>query len=106
MKLSLFKELQLRSLDFEIKYYWNKESQIDLIIESKEDRISRALEIKWQALNTTEIRNLLENLTTKDYPYPAYYTRQDFLIGLETTKVSKKNIPNNVITITDLFVEA
>ena len=105
LNLSIFKKLQIRSLDFEIKYYWNKESQIDLIIESKEDRISRAIEIKWQSLSATNIHNLLENLSTKDYPCPTYYTRQNFLIGLETT-LSKNKIPENVITITDFLVEA
>jgi AAA+ ATPase superfamily predicted ATPase len=97
---SLFRKLDLRSPLFDIETYWDKEQQIDLIINSHEDRRSLAFEIKWQILTYNETTSLLRTLAEKTYPISPYYTRENYVVCIDTEKKLK---PPFVVTIDDLF---
>lgn len=77
----LFKNLKINSVNFEIGKYWDKESEIDLIVETPEDRDCRIVEIKW--INTKQLSSLnfyIDQLLTKQYVPPAGYSRSYYLI--------------------------
>lgn len=106
LKLALFKKMYLRSYAFALETFWDKDQQVDLIVNSQEDRISRAIEVKWQSLSEGESLNILKELEDKIYPLSPYLTRQNYLIILALKQRQKKSKQNflQVLTIEDLFL--
>jgi AAA+ ATPase superfamily predicted ATPase len=100
--LPLFDKLDLRTPDFEIETYWDKEQQIDLIINSHQDRISRAIEIKWQSLTQKQEEKIQQELSEKEYPLPPYYQRKNYVISLGSGNRTAKT--SSQITVHDLFL--
>jgi AAA+ ATPase superfamily predicted ATPase len=87
-KLKVFKKLDLRGINFGISQYWDEDAQIDIIVEDKSDRISRAIEVKWITGSQLELNSIFSDLVEKDYPVPKGFSRRDFLI-IPTVKKSK-----------------
>lgn len=100
MKRVVFKKLNLTDPDFVIKQHWDYEQQIDLIIEHKLDRISRALEIKWIPESKISPDKVLKTLAEKMYHMSPYYIRENYVVVSES-RDSKKN--KYVIDISDLI---
>lgn len=106
LNLNLFKKLDLRSYDFKIETFWDKEQQVDLIITGQEDRLSRAIEVKWQFLPEAEALKILKNLGEKLYPMSPYFTRNNYLVILGLQNNNQKSAKQNsqIITADDLFL--
>lgn len=102
MKEPLFGKLNLRDSDFSVTQYWDKEQQIDLIVEHNSDRISRALEIKWLAEYNTFPEQILKNLKDKHYPMSPYYTRENYVVTSELKKNTRSKRTSHFLTLADL----
>jgi uncharacterized protein len=100
MKENIFKKLNLRDENFEITQYWDKERQIDLIINHPQDRISRAIEIKWVNDHKTNLKQIFIELEDKYYPLPKNFTRKNYLAISSIKNIDKKT---PAILMGDLF---
>jgi AAA+ ATPase superfamily predicted ATPase len=101
MNQNIFSKLELRDENYIITQYWDKENQIDLIVEHPRDRISRAIEIKWLNDKRVNIKKIYEDLELKDYPIPRNFTRQNFIAVSTSTK--PKTATETTIILDDLF---
>jgi len=102
LKEKIFSILGLKDEDFEISCYWDQENQIDLIVDHRHDRISRALEIKWAAEKNIHLPEVLTTLENKNYPLTPYFSRQNFIVTSECKGDSKKKT-KSLITLKDLI---
>jgi uncharacterized protein len=100
---TIFAKLLLRNSDYEILCYWNKQTEIDLIVEHRKDRLSRIIECKWGSPDTSWINELLGKI----YNPPEHYHKKYVLISSETlTKpfmVKAKALDITLVSIEDLF---
>ena len=101
MKENVFKKLDLRDESFIVTQYWDKENQIDLIVEHPRDRVSRIIEIKWINDKGLNLNKLYQGLELKECYIPKNFSRQNFLaISSDSKKINSK-VP--IILISDLF---
>ena len=101
MKENVFKKLDLRDESFIVTQYWDKENQIDLIVEHPRDRVSRIIEIKWINDKGLSLNKLYQGLELKECYIPKNFSRQNFLaISSDSKKINSK-VP--IILISDLF---
>lgn len=101
MKEGIFKKLDLRDENFIVNQYWDKENQIDLIVEHPKDRVSRAIEIKWLSDKKINLKNLYEQLDLKDYPLPKNFSRENYLAISSNDK--KLESGHSIILLRDLY---
>lgn len=88
-KSGLFKKLMLRDANYEVMTYWNSETQIDLIVEHKLDRLSRLIECKWtNEMPHTKTESLIDEILEKRYDPPAGFEIRRFLITAATPSAS------------------
>ncbi len=77
----IFKKLNISDIDYEVGTYWKEKiTQLDLIIESKVDRESRIIEIKWINQSVDASTPYIDQLKSKKYLPPTDYTATRFLI--------------------------
>jgi hypothetical protein len=101
LKLKIFTKLDLRSNNFEVEHYWDREQQIDLIVNGLDDRISRAIEVKWSALSKTEYNETMKKLYEKNYHLKPYFSRRNYIVTQNMIpNVERKN---DLIEILDLI---
>lgn len=80
-KSKLFKKLMLVDSDYQVMTYWNDETQVDLIVEHKLDRVSRIIECKWiNEMPHAKADSLIDEILAKKYEPPAGFTKKYFLI--------------------------
>ena len=108
LKLKIFNLLDLRSWNYEVLAYWNKETQIDLLVEHKTDRLSRILECKWVGPDNRLFSQYLDELLSKKYEPPKTYTRKPVLViskkpTLENLKKAKDQ-GVTIVSLDDLFL--
>jgi AAA+ ATPase superfamily predicted ATPase len=106
LNLQVYKKMNIRTLDFKVGTYWNKETQVDLIIEDHNDRNSRIIECKW-VNSTTKYADYLDEIADKSYIPPAGMDSQKVLILAQKPSISflEKAKANNtiIISIEDFF---
>jgi len=89
LEVNLFKKLDLRDENYRVTQFWDRNQQVDIIIEHPRDRISRAIEVKWVNKKTNNLAHLYNALEEKDYPLPKNFSRRNYLaLSLETQKQS------------------
>ena len=103
MKEPIFKKLDLRNENFELTQYWDKQQQIDLIVNHLDDRISRASEIKWMNDARINLKNIFSDLEEKEYPVPKNFHRKNYLAIFMVGKTKNTNHRIPVICVSDLF---
>jgi len=72
--------LALRDGEFDVLDYWDKGTQIDLLVEHQKDRISRVLECKWIGQENNELFKYLQEVLSKKYEPPKSYAVKYFLV--------------------------
>lgn len=102
LRLKLFEKLKIRSTNFELNYYWDKSQQIDLIINSSEDRVSRAIEIKWRSFTKADYTVTMNDHFEKQYPVSPYFTRTNHLVCTNVEGSFKER--DAIITVKDLMI--
>ncbi|MES2614544.1 MAG: ATP-binding protein [Bdellovibrionota bacterium] len=104
LNLNIFKKLLLIDANYEVLDWWNKESQVDLIVEHKKDNISRIIECKWAY---HEDKNWIEGVSHKKYAPPAKFKKMFVLVvsckpsAAFLKQAKEKNVV--VVTLEDLF---
>lgn len=82
----LNKLLLLRDFEYDVLFYWDKETEIDILVEHQKDRISRIIECKWVGPDNTEGSKYLTEVAKKQYtPPPSYSVRRYLCISKEPT---------------------
>lgn len=97
----VYRKLLIRNPDYNILDYWDKNNQIDLIIESDEDRLGRIIECKWSAISTEHISEVIN----KTYPHPKNFTVKHALAGISSSFKNRNNILS-VINIEDFYTDS
>lgn len=97
------KKLKLQNYQYEISSYWSQQSQIDLVIEDHNDRVSRILEIKW-INGAISIPTLFKQVEEKNFPLLPGYSRINFLVlGKRNLKekIQHSKFEEKILTIED-----
>ena len=77
----IYDSLSLREKRYEVGAYWvDKVTQIDLIVESSEDRESRIIEAKWLNQRVDISTSYVDQLKNKKYCSPDGYKQSRFLL--------------------------
>lgn len=96
-------KILLKNEDYEVFDYWDKKTQIDLIIQHKTDRITRLFECKWGSYKN----QWLEEVLNKTYSPPKHHTLKRYLITMEppTSEFQKKARQQGVelLDLTDFY---
>lgn len=107
LSANIFTLLNLVDCDYEILDYWDSQTQIDLIVEHKKDRIARIIECKWVGLDNHALAQYVRETKQKKYTPIAKYSLQYFLIISKniSNEIKSKALKNGVtiITLADLF---
>lgn len=100
---AIFDKLLLRDPDYEILDYWDKRTEVDIIVEHRRDRLSRIIECKWGNPDAGWISELL----SKIYNPPEHYKKKYVLISSERlTKgfiAKARSLDITSVSIEDLF---
>ncbi len=106
LKENIFKKLLLKDPDYSIGTYWDETTQIDLIVEHPQDRLSRVLECKW-VTGTRPALSWIEEVNRKKYDPSLPLKRKNYLIVSQKVKPSyvekSKKAGVSVIELADLF---
>ncbi len=99
LNLNIFKKLHLIDANYEVLDWWNKQSQVDLLVEHKYDKISRIIECKW-AYN--EDKNWIDEVIYKKYEPPNKFRKMFVLVLACEPSVAflKQAKEKNVIVVT------
>lgn len=99
----LQEKLNISVPDYDVFAYETKETQIDLIIESKLDRLSRIIKCKWGKWDN----KFIEEVQSKSYQLKSSYSRLNYIFISEEVSVSTKSKASNkgvhIITLKDLY---
>lgn len=97
----LSQKLMLNVPDYEVFDYWDKESQIDLLVSSQKDRICRVIECKW----TDEIKKeWIDELKKKKIELPKLLARKNYLIcSCSSLSVDRKNSEVDILSPEDFL---
>lgn len=105
MKAPLFEKLALMDEDYQIGSYWDRDSQIDLVVEHQGDREARLIECKWVSNKLPS--TVFSDILSKKYPLPKDYRKKNFLISscFVLKKLKKQSSAGDIILLTleDLF---
>lgn len=100
---TLFDKLLLKDADYEILDYWSQQTEIDLVVEHRRDRLSRIIECKWGKPDMNWINGLLGKI----YEPPKHYQKKYVLISSEKlTKgfaLKAKALDITLVSLEDLF---
>lgn len=100
---AIFDKLLLSDADYDILDYWDRRTEIDLIVEHRKDRLSRIIECKWGNPEVGWISELLGKI----YISPDHYKKKYVLISSERlTKgfiAKAKSIDITLVSTDDLF---
>lgn len=100
---AIFDKLLLRDSDYEILAYWNRQTEIDLVVEHAKDRLSRVIECKWGNPNMDWISQVLGKI----YNPPEHYRKMFVLISSEKLTrgliAKAKSLDITLVSIEDLF---
>ena len=106
LKERLFKKLLLKDPDYSIDTYWDEKTQIDLIVEHPQDRLSRIIECKWTT-GVSPASTWIEEVNKKNYQPPPSFKRKNYLMlsqkvtSAYAARCKKSDI--QVMTLEDLF---
>lgn len=75
----IFDKLAIRDVDYEVGTYWDSQTQIDLIVESRVDRLSRLIECKWSNAENLNLMTFVEKLVEKKYQSPPHFKKCFFI---------------------------
>jgi hypothetical protein len=104
----IFKKLNIENIDYNVGCYWKKKiTQIDLIVESKEDRESRIIETKWINQIADVSTPYIDQLENKKYSPPSGYSLTRFLIcsrGFSKNFYQTTTKKIQLLDIDDLFL--
>ena len=104
LNLNMLKKLLLLDANYEVLDWWNKHSQVNLIVEHKSDKISRIIECKWAY---QEDKNWIEEVLNKKYDPPNEFKKMFILVvsckasAAFLKQAKEKNVV--VVTLEDLF---
>lgn len=102
----IFERLQLLDENYNVSTYWDKHTQIDLIVEHHKDRLTRILECKWISSKVDRSAEYINELLSKSYPVLEGFTKKYFLVLSQDVSKSfrecaeEKNI--GLINLSDL----
>lgn len=107
LTIHLFKILNIVDCDYEVLDYWNKETQIDIIVEHQKDRIARILECKWIGADNNSLAQYIREVKIKKYTPPKSFSLKYFLvISKNISKEQKEKAKKEgveIITLLDLY---
>ncbi|MBL6991605.1 MAG: AAA family ATPase [Bacteriovoracaceae bacterium] len=105
---NIFKKLLLSDPNYSISTYWDKYTQIDIVVEHSVDRISRIIECKWVSSSGNLPSKAVDSVVSKKFPTPTTNSRKNYLVySLKTSAtILAKNEKSGVgcIFIDDLFI--
>jgi hypothetical protein len=76
----LFSKLDLSDKNFDFFSHTDSESQIDLIIQHKKDRICRIIEAKWINKKNIKVSDLCDQVAQKNFIPQAGFLRKNYLL--------------------------
>lgn len=98
----LFDKMQLRDHDYEVTTYWDKTTEVDLIVEHAHDRISRLIECKWVS-GPVDLDSLVTEALSKNYTPPPGFTKKHFLcLSQNTTSALREKALSRGVSIIGL----
>lgn len=104
--IPLRNKMMLKTLDFKIGEYHDHDTQIDLIVEDPNDRISRIIECKWID-SSSKLSEHAAELQKKIYPLPANHSLRRYLLpayAVDSKRVNKLLQEGiYVLSLDDLF---
>lgn len=86
LKEKIFSILDLRDEDYIVSQFWDKDHQLDLIVDHGRDRVSRAIEIKWITEKNIDLTKIEHELSEKNYPVTTYFQRKNYIIVPDSRK--------------------
>jgi AAA+ ATPase superfamily predicted ATPase len=104
LNLNIFRKLLLLDANYDVLDWWNKQCQVDLIIEHKQDKLSRIIECKWAY---HEDKNWIDEVMNKEYVPPANFKKMYVLVVACKPSVAflkgakEKNVV--IVTLEDFF---
>lgn len=108
LKENIFKKLLLKDPDYSVATYWDENTQIDLVVEHEQDRVTRVIECKWTGQSAgRNHKKWVTQVKAKKYPLKEKRTRRNYLVISEKPSASfktwaKKNRVG-IIQLEDLF---
>jgi len=99
--LKLYQLLLLRDHEYDVLFYWDRETEIDILVEHQKDRISRIIECKWVGPGNNESTHYIREVIKKKYtPPPSYSIRRYLCISKEPTpQLAAKAAESDVMLI-------
>lgn len=99
----LYKLLLLRDNEYDVLFYWDKETEIDILVEHEKDRISRIIECKWVGPDNNEGSKYIKKVAKKKYiPPPSYSVKRYLCISKEPTLQAAMRATENDVTLIGL----
>jgi AAA+ ATPase superfamily predicted ATPase len=91
---NIFTKLDIRDPDYQVGTYWDQTTQIDLVVENKNDRLTRLIECKWINQENISLLSLIQDITKKTYPLKKHWKKQHYLmlsqdVSLQTKEKAK-----------------
>lgn len=99
----IFGKLLLKDSGYEVLDYWDKQTEIDLVVEHNKDRLSRIIECKWGSPDMSWINELLGKI----YNPPEHYQKKYVLISSERLTKSfinkAQSLDITLVSVEDFF---
>lgn len=104
----IFRKLSLHDPDYSLGTYWDEQTQIDLVVEHKLDRIVRIIECKWTDSSARKnYKAWVNQLIQKKYPLSENMIRRNYLVISERASAPFKSWAQKnrvgLVEIDDLF---
>lgn len=103
----LFSRLQLVDNNFQVHTYRSHESEIDILIAHKKDRIIRVVECKWIQKKNIKFKDLCLEVINKKFVLPEGSTRKNYLFLSFKPSAAEQKMAHKmqivILTINDLF---
>ncbi len=72
-----FKKMDLYDASYLVHDYWDKQTQVDLLVEHTKDRVLRVIDCKW---SDSWDDTWIDQIKAKACPKPEEYTRKDYIV--------------------------
>ena len=99
-------KLQLKTPAYTVGTYWDKSTEIDLLVDDPNDRILRLIECKWVGLDSKFSQHKKE-LQMKRYPQVANYSMKKYLLAAYAASEKQRKLAEDdgvmVLSLDDLF---
>lgn len=99
----IFKKLNIIDSNYNVATYWNKDIEIDLLVDCPEDREIRLLEMKWINSKKHQFDSYLKKISNLSLKFlPKEYLVSRYVISSNTSAVKDDGVVE-LLTLKDLF---